>query len=221
MIYFVTGTDTDAGKTLISEAMLRGATGSTLGLKPIASGCEQSNDGLRNADAQALMSTSSVELDYKQVNPFAFEPAIAPHIAAEQAGVAITCQALNDAIPVDAMMQTDFVLVEGAGGWLLPISHGQTLDQWVAKQQWPVILVVGIKLGCLNHAMLTIKAIETAGLTVAGWVGNQLDPDMEYAPENIAYLKANIKAPCLGVVPYLQRVNAQAASAYIDLSLLD
>ncbi|WP_095499003.1 dethiobiotin synthase [Paraferrimonas haliotis] len=220
-MYFVTGTDTDAGKTLISEAMLRGATGSTLGLKPIASGCEQSNDGLRNADAQALMSTSSVELDYKQVNPFAFEPAIAPHIAAEQAGVAITCQALNDAIPVDAMMQTDFVLVEGAGGWLLPISHGQTLDQWVAKQQWPVILVVGIKLGCLNHAMLTIKAIETAGLTVAGWVGNQLDPDMEYAPENIAYLKANIKAPCLGVVPYLQRVNAQAASAYIDLSLLD
>ncbi|GLS82670.1 ATP-dependent dethiobiotin synthetase BioD [Paraferrimonas haliotis] len=221
MIYFVTGTDTDAGKTLISEAMLRGATGSTLGLKPIASGCEQSNDGLRNADAQALMSASSVELDYKQVNPFAFEPAIAPHIAAEQAGVAITCQALNDAIPVDAMMQTDFVLVEGAGGWLLPISHGQTLDQWVAKQQWPVILVVGIKLGCLNHAMLTIKSIETAGLTVAGWVGNQLDPDMEYAPENIAYLKANIKAPCLGVVPYLQRVNAQAASAYIDLSLLD
>ncbi|WP_198950930.1 dethiobiotin synthase [Paraferrimonas haliotis] len=220
-MYFVTGTDTDAGKTLISEAMLRGATGSTLGLKPIASGCEQSNDGLRNADAQALMSASSVELDYKQVNPFAFEPAIAPHIAAEQAGVAITCQALNDAIPVDAMMQTDFVLVEGAGGWLLPISHGQTLDQWVAKQQWPVILVVGIKLGCLNHAMLTIKSIETAGLTVAGWVGNQLDPDMEYAPENIAYLKANIKAPCLGVVPYLQRVNAQAASAYIDLSLLD
>ena len=225
MIYFVTGTDTDSGKTLISSALLFLAQGKKCGFKPIASGCVLTPDGLRNADAQALMAQSNMGLSYQQVNPIAFEPAIAPHIAAHQSATVLDAKAVVSHLLSTPMITADFALIEGAGGWRLPLGHHQylsdsvkQLDTYVQTHQGErvgVILVVGMKLGCLNHALLTLQAIEGDGLKVVGWVANQVDANMSEIGANLASLQQMITAPYLGYVPYLVLPSAEQAATYL------
>lgn len=228
-MFFVTGTDTDSGKTLVSTALLSafnreaaraGASRLSLGVKPVASGCEITEKGLRNSDALKLMSASSLKLSYEQVNPISFEPAIAPHIAAQQLGVNLSPEAILAKLDRAAFAQADFCLIEGAGGWRLPLGEGRYLSELVQQLNLPVIIVVGMKLGCLNHAVLTQEAILADGLSIAGWVANCVDPNMSVFEENLASLRQLMQSPCLGCVPFLAEPNAQNAANYIDLAPL-
>ncbi|MGI2261279.1 dethiobiotin synthase [Shewanella sp. GXUN23E] len=224
-MYFVTGTDTDCGKTLVSCALLHragvvtasGHQARTLGLKPVASGCEMTPDGLRNSDACALLSASTLKPAYWMVNPFAFEPAIAPHIAAQEQGVDISPESLMSSLDLTQMAIADFCLIEGAGGWRLPLGQGRYMSELVQYLSVPVILVVGMKLGCLNHAVLTLEAIKADGLEVAGWVANCVDPEMSRYQENLDSLKTLLDVPLLGEIPFLPEVSPQLAANFIRL----
>ncbi|GGO69789.1 dethiobiotin synthase [Bowmanella pacifica] len=217
--FFVTGTDTEVGKTFVSRAMLtqfKNRRLKTAAFKPVASGCENTPDGLRNDDALTLQATSSLPLDYEWVNPFAFEAPIAPHLAAAEAGISIDINQLVEAQQRLSALAPDVLLVEGAGGWRLPLGEGQFMSDFVIRQNMPVILVVGMRLGCLNHALLTAEAIRRDGLPLAGWVANQVDVDMPLLAENQAFLKAHIDAPLLGCIPRLS--NPDMAARYLDLT---
>ncbi|RTR39514.1 dethiobiotin synthase [Shewanella canadensis] len=225
MIYFVTGTDTDCGKTFISAALLNRAKKqgrATLGLKPIASGCEKTENGLRNSDALSLMSQSTIELDYAAVNPVSFEPAIAPHIAASQTGIDISPESILNRLSgvLEGRDDSELCIIEGAGGWRLTLGEGHFLSEVVQQLSVPVILVVGVKLGCLNHAVLTQEAIEADGLKIAGWVANIVDGDTRCLEENLASLQSLMSGPCLGVVPHLQDLSIETAAAYLDIDSL-
>lgn len=203
--FFVTGTDTGVGKTLMSAGLLLAAKErglSTAALKPVAAGCEVAAEGLRNDDALLLQSVITQPLTYEQINPIALEPAIAPHIAAQQARRVLSVDRLAGFCR-GVLNQADFTLVEGAGGWRVPLNSAETLADLARTLQLPVILIVGIRLGCINHAMLTVEAIARDGLPLAGWVANIIDPDMPCQQENIVSLQQRLAAPCLGVVPYL------------------
>jgi dethiobiotin synthetase len=167
---FVAGTDTDVGKTRISVALMQllAASGMRVAaMKPVASGCELTTQGLRNDDALQLIEQATVALPYEVVNPYAFEPAIAPHIAAEQVDTQIEMAVIQQQF--DAIkQQADGIIVEGAGGWLVPIGGGQTLADVAVSLDLPVVLVVGIRLGCINHALLTVEAIKRSGLPLYG-----------------------------------------------------
>ena len=221
--YFIAGTDTDAGKTLVTTGLLAAANRQglrTIGLKPVAAGCEQTPDGLRNSDALQLQQAASVKLSYEQVNPIAFEPPIAPHIAAEQEGRNLSADRLA-AYCRGAMMQpADLILVEGAGGWRVPLSMRESLARLPQLLELDVILVVGMKLGCINHAILTAEAIARDGLRLAGWVANHVDPDMSCPDENLATLEKLFRAPLLGRVPWLESPSPEAVADHIDLSKL-
>ncbi|QFU22336.1 dethiobiotin synthase [Shewanella eurypsychrophilus] len=229
MKFFVTGTDTDSGKTLVTSALLHKVNVShvnvrSLGLKPIASGCEQTEKGLRNSDALALIEQSSIELDYCLVNPISFLPAIAPHIAASQAGVDISPGAIlakiQQSLASASLSETDVCFIEGAGGWRLPLGEGHFLSEVVKELELDVILVVGVKLGCLNHAVLTQESIKADGLTIKGWVANIVDPQTSCLEENLASLHHLMESPCLGIVPHLDYVSAEAAAEHLDISEL-
>lgn len=222
--YFIAGTDTDVGKTTVAAGLLHAAqlAGlSTLGAKPVASGCSASAKGLRNDDALALIAQSSVKLPYEQVNPFAFEPAIAPHLAAREAGVILSVQALLDPMRAVLAQGADFTLIEGAGGWRVPLSDQANLSDLAIALKLPVILVVGVRLGCINHALLSAEAIARDGLQLAGWVANIVDPRTSRLEENLASLAERLPAPCLGRVPKLKQVSAEAVAAHLQLDLLD
>jgi len=215
--YFITGTDTGVGKTVITLGLmqwLQDRGHRVAGMKPVASGCERGEHGLRNADALLLQQQATVMLPYEQVNPYAFEPAIAPHLAAAGAGIGIEadtivagCRALQGA--------ADRVCVEGVGGWLVPLNERETVADLAVRLGLEVVLVVGIRLGCLNHALLTARAIESTGLTLAGWVANRLPPPADFAQENIAALEARLTAPLLGIVPPLAEIDAHRVAACI------
>lgn len=218
--FFIAGTDTDVGKTLIATGLLLAAKArglSTLAIKPIAAGCEDTAEGLRNDDALQLQRAMSLQLPYEQVNPVALQPAIAPHIAAEQAGRRLRVSQLEGYCRGALMQRADLALIEGAGGWRVPLNRTETLADLAKALNVPVILVVGVKLGCINHALLTAEALAHDGVQLAGWVASQIEPDMPCYEQNINTLKALIHAPCLGVVPYLEQASAEAASAYLDL----
>jgi len=211
--YFVVGTDTNVGKTYVASALLRHfvANGkNALGMKPIASGCELSEHGiwagqLVNDDVVALYEAGNVPAPLELINPYHFEPAIAPHIAAEKAGVNIDLDLIVRSYHALAEM-ADIVVVEGAGGFFVPVSASQTLADLAVKLKLPIILVVGMRLGCINHALLTVEAIKARGLELAGWVANRIDPDMPMFEENLASLRQRIEAPCLSVVGWQQEV---------------
>ncbi|NMY35496.1 MULTISPECIES: dethiobiotin synthase [unclassified Pseudomonas] len=222
--YFITGTDTDVGKTTVAAGLLQAARAaglSTAAGKPVASGCEATPEGLRNADAQALMAQCTVALSYEEINPVAFEPAIAPHIAAREAGVALTVQALLKPMQRILNQQADFTLIEGAGGWRVPLSGQDSLSDVARGLGLPVILVVGVRLGCISHALLTAEAIAQDGLQLAGWVANIIDPKTSRLEENLATLAERLPAPCLGRVPKLKSPTAEAVAQYLQLDLLD
>ena len=217
--YFITGTDTDAGKTTISAGLLCAAKQhhlSTLAMKPVASGCDMTEQGLRNSDALALIAQSTIKLPYAQINPYAFAPAIAPHIAAQEAGVELRITDLYRAAQVILQEQAQFTLIEGAGGWRVPISNTEFLADFAMVLNVPVILVVGVKLGCINHALLTVEAIRNDGLELAGWVANIIDPDGARQSENIAFLKQHIAAPCLAEVPHLAIASAEQVAKHLQ-----
>jgi len=221
--YFVAGTDTEVGKTTISAGLLQAARReglSTLGAKPVASGCEQSSAGLRNSDALALMAESTLALPYEAVNPIAFEPAIAPHIAAHEARLPLTVQALLPPMQHILAQQAGFTLIEGAGGWRVPLSGQGNLSDLAIALGLPVILVVGVRLGCINHAVLTAEAIARDGLTLAGWVANIVDPHTSRLEANLATLTERLAAPCLGHVPYLPTASAAAVADHLALGEL-
>lgn len=218
--FFVTGTDTEIGKTTIACGLLQAARNaglSTAAAKPVASGCERTAKGLRNSDALGLLAGCSLPLRYEEVNPFAFEPAIAPHLAAREAGVQLDVEAL--AGPVNAVLarNADFSLVEGAGGWRVPLAGGENLSDLAVRLGLPVILVVGVRLGCINHAVLSAEAIQRDGLVLAGWVANIVDPATSRLEENLATLAERLPAPCLGRVPRLEVPSAEAVAAHLDL----
>ena len=189
--FFVTGTDTSVGKTCIAAALLHGFAASGLscvGMKPVAAGCDWRDGVAYWGDVEQLIAASSVQADPAWVNPYRFEPPIAPHIAAAQAGVTIrldkivaACRALQ--------AQADVVVVEGAGGWLVPLNAQHSIADLASQLGLPVILVVGMRLGCINHALLTARAIEDCGLKCAGWVANVIDAEMSALPENIEALQ--------------------------------
>lgn len=221
--YFIAGTDTDVGKTTIAAGLLHAARRaglSTLAGKPVASGCEATADGLRNADALALMAESSIVLPYAQVNPLAFAPAIAPHLAAREVGVELSVPALLG--PMQALLahRADFTLVEGAGGWRVPLSGAAYLSDLAIALRLPVILVVGVRLGCISHAVLSAEAIARDGLHLAGWVANVIDPETSRLQENLATLEACLAAPCLGRVPRMASATAAAVAVHLDLTRL-
>lgn len=215
---FVTGTDTEVGKTQISIGFMRKLQQQghrTAAMKPVASGCIWQQQQWQNDDALALIAQSDVKLDYAQVNPYAFEPAIAPHIAAEQAGVTVSLNTIKQ--QYDSInRQTDAVIVEGAGGWLVPLNETETMADLAIKLDLPVVLVVAIKLGCINHALLTVESIHRHGLKLAGWIANHTEHQSESA-EIIDSLKARIEAPCLGVVPHLDS-HQMATDIFIEWS---
>lgn len=221
--YFVTGTDTDAGKTTVAAGLLhaaRQAGYSTAAVKPVASGCTPTPEGLRNSDAMALWAECSLPLGYEDVNPFAFAPAIAPHVAAREAGVSLSVEAVAACIGAVLGADAGFTLVEGAGGWRVPLNGEAMLSALPVRLDLPVILVVGVRLGCINHALLTAEAIRADGLVVAGWVANLIDPDMSRRDETLASLDAHLGAPCLGRVPWLETASAEAVARHFDLRLL-
>jgi dethiobiotin synthetase len=216
--FFVTGTDTEVGKTAISCALLRAAADAglrTAAVKPVAAGCDE--DG-RNEDALALMASMTESLDYAQVNPVALPDAIAPHIAAERAGRRLQARQLAGLCRGVASGPADFVLVEGAGGWRVPLSGRETLADLARELGFPVILVVAMRLGCINHALLTAEAVRRDGLPLAGWVANQpvAEPMACYA-ENLDTLRAALPAPCLGEVAFGSPWNPAEAGKSLDL----
>lgn len=218
--YFVTGTDTEVGKTTIAAGLLHAArlAGlSTAAAKPVASGCEATSEGLRNGDALALLGECSLALAYDEVNPFAFEPAIAPHLAAREAGVELSVARLLPAVHRVLDKGADFSLVEGAGGWRVPLAGRETLADLAVALGLPVILVVGVRLGCINHAVLSAEAIERDGLRLAGWVANIVDPHTSRLEENLATLAERLAAPCLGRVPRLGEASPAAVATHLDL----
>ena len=202
---FVTGTDTDCGKTVVSlglMAALQAQGLEVLGMKPVASGCQGAPAGLRNPDAMALAAQGSRQVPYALTNPYALAPAIAPHIAAGEAGVSIELEPLVAAYR-ELASQTQWVVVEGVGGWRVPLGPRLFVSDLPQALDLPVILVVGLKLGCINHALLTAEAIRARGASLLGWIGNQVDPAMLARDQNLATLATLIAAPCLGLVPRL------------------
>lgn len=221
--YFVTGTDTDVGKTVCCKALLQAANQqgkTTLAYKPIAAGCEVTAQGLRNDDAIILQNSSSIKVAYELINPIAFKEPIAPHIAAQIEKKPINIASITQGLITLQAKQPNLLIVEGAGGWLLPINNQQLFSEWVVEQQLPVIIVVGMKLGCLNHALLTYQSIINAGLQVAGWIANQQQPTLPYYQQNLALLTAKIEAPMIAEIPYLSNIEKQDLAQYVDLDKL-
>lgn len=202
---FITATDTDCGKTEISlglmEALQRRGL-AVLGMKPVASGCHRTPHGLRNDDALRLQSQGSLALPYEAVNPYAFEPPIAPHIAAGSSGVEIDLEDICTGARRLAA-QSDFLVMEGVGGWRVPLGAALSMSDVPKALGLPVVLVIGLRLGCINHGLLTVESIRAGGIRLAGWIANQVDPDMDAYQENLATLGALIDEPCLGIVPWL------------------
>lgn len=212
---FITGTDTGVGKTTVACAMLHAyaAAGKTaVGMKPVAAGL----DNGRSADVEALARASIVQAPRNLVNPYAFEPAIAPHIAAKLAGVEIDVEVIADAYAKLSRL-AEVVVAEGAGGFLVPVNVRQTMADIAEKLGLPVVLVVGMRLGCLNHALLTRGAINARGLHCAGWVANCITSDMPLLDENVRALEQRLACPLLGVIPF--RRNPQPSDVARMLSL--
>lgn len=221
--YFVTGTDTEVGKTVASTALLQAARTlgrNTAGYKPVASGSEMTAEGLRNSDALALQHNSSVALSYQAVNPYTFAEPTSPHIISADEQRPIEFSALSAGLRA-LECQADWVLVEGAGGWFTPLSEEQTFADWATAERLPVILVVGVKLGCINHAMLTAQAIRQSGLHFAGWVANVVVAPGKRHGEYMATLKRVLPAPLLGEIPWLgDEADTAEIGRYLSLNAL-
>lgn len=216
--FYVTGTDTGIGKTVTSCALLhalRARGRRAVGMKPVASGCEPGAAGWRNEDALALQAASAPTPDYADLNPYALPLPLAPELAAADAGVSVELAPIAAAF-ARLRAQADIVVVEGVGGWAAPLSA--TLDQagLARALQLPVLMVVGLRLGCVNHARLTAAAIAADGLRCIGWVGNEIDPAMQRIDDNMAMLQTRLPMPCWGRLPY--RTSPDPALLAVELA---
>ncbi|KHL58175.1 dethiobiotin synthase [Xanthomonas cannabis] len=217
--FYVTGTDTGIGKTMGSTALLHAlrARGRTaVGMKPVASGCERTAQGWRNEDALALQAASDPQPDYATLNPYALPAPLAPELAAADVGVTLSLDPITQAF-AQLRAQADVVVVEGVGGWAAPLSADLDQADLVRALRLPVVLVVGVRLGCINHARLTAAAIAADGLDCIGWIANEVDPQMERTEDNIRMLHARLAMPCWGRIPW--RPGADAASQAQGLQL--
>jgi dethiobiotin synthetase len=201
---YVTGTDSGVGKTLVAATLLAALNASgvrAIGMKPVASGCAATPLGLRNADAELLIAHSAGTINYAQVNTYAFAEPIAPHLAAADAGVEMSIEPIQTAF---AALSTaaQFTVVEGVGGWMAPLGCALMQSSLVHALRLPVVLVVGLRLGCINHALLSARAIAADGCELAGWIGSCIDADMLRLEDNLASLRMRLQAPCLGVLPF-------------------
>jgi dethiobiotin synthetase len=216
--YFITGTDTGVGKTLVASALVYKFAQEgfkAVGMKPVAAGCEMIEGKLLSEDVAQLIAASNASAPLEQINPYAFQPAIAPHIAAIQAGMEIKLDTIRQAYTALTEL-ADIVVVEGAGGFYVPLSDSLDMAALAKALDLPVILVVGMRLGCLNHALLTTEAIRLCGLQLAGWVANTIDPGMAMFEENLSSLKQRIQAPCLGVIPWQASADFKATIGYLS-----
>ncbi|MBI2779733.1 MAG: dethiobiotin synthase [Gammaproteobacteria bacterium] len=216
--FFITGTDTDVGKTWVTAGVLtalaaRGHT--TAAMKPVSAGCIETDEGLRNGDALILQRHATLNLPYAQINPYAYAAPIAPHIAATRLGQRIEIAPIK-AIFDDMARRADYVVVEGAGGWRVPLNEHETIADLAQALGLPVILVVGMRLGCLNHALLSCESIARQGVPLAGWVANSACPEFPELQENIDALRERIDAPLLGVIPHLREFDAQVIASHLD-----
>jgi dethiobiotin synthetase len=206
--YFITGTDTNVGKTYVSVSLLNAFNQmgySTLGLKPIASGCRYQGSIMVNDDALALQEASSIKLDYDLINPIRFEAPIAPHIAASYSSTIISLKELNERTNTAITHSADIKVIEGAGGWYTPLNENELFSDYAIHHQFKVILVVGMRLGCINHSILTYQALLQSQLSIVGWIANFPTPDvLSEANEIEATLKNYIRAPFLGRIRYAQ-----------------
>lgn len=222
---FITGTDTDVGKTFVAATLLYKAQAlglSSFGLKPIAAGCqwstEQNSEGeWHNDDALLLQQASTLKQAYAVHNPIAFPQAIAPHIAAELNQVPMTLSGLLEQSKQGLEQHVDLHLIEGAGGWLVPINDKKTLADFAQQLDHDIVLVIGMKLGCINHALLTQQLIIASGLNFVGWIANHVDPEMSEQDANFSYLTQHIQAPCLGRIPFSPHSSPQELIDHIRL----
>ena len=219
---FVTGTDTGVGKTWLTLGLMTVLKGKGLrvaGMKPVASGAAMTKDGLRNDDALKILSHCSKEMLYEDVNPYCFRSPLAPHVAAQEDGATIEIDVIEQAYK-RLCGQTDAIIVEGIGGWRVPLSEGLQTADMVRRLQIPVILVVGLRLGCISHALLSTEAIRHDKIKMLGWVGCQVNPDYRGLRETIDTLSCSIQAPLLGVVPHLYGAGPKEIASYIDICAL-
>lgn len=201
--FFVTGTDTDVGKTWATIALMRGLQRQGLqvaGMKPVAAGCIWQDGQLKNADALLMQANASMDLDYAMINPYAFEPPVSPHLACGE--VVVELPVLLEKFK-QLQQLADLVIVEGAGGWYSPLSAKLDNADLAQALDLPVILVVGVRLGCINHARLTLNAIRQANLSCVGWVAVQIDPLMQAFEANLAYLQQQLDVPLLAILPHI------------------
>lgn len=215
---FITGTDTGVGKTLVAATMLRALARAglkTVGMKPVASGSTQTPGGLRNEDALALQTAANVARPYELVNPYAFAPPIAPHLAAAEAGAVIALPKILESFR-QLCAGADAVIVEGVGGWQVPLAENFALPDLARALALPVVLVVGLRLGCLNHAQLSARAIRADGLRLAAWVANGVDPNFERRSENLETLKYGLNAPLLAEIPWQPQLAALRLAERLD-----
>ncbi len=219
---FVTGTDTEVGKTVVAAAMLVALRSRGLraaGMKPVASGCRSTPEGLRSADAELLMEHAHAPIPYDHVNPMAYAPPIAPHIAAREAGVEIRIETLEAAFARLAA-DADWVVVEGVGGWQVPLNDFSTVADLAVALRLPVVLVVSIRLGCISHALLSAQSIRRSPVPFAGWIANCRGRAMTRGEANIAALQERIPEPLLGIVPYMHAPDPAAVARLIELKPL-
>lgn len=202
---FITGTDTGVGKTYVTVGLLKffNQNGfSTIGVKPVASGGRYIQQQLINQDAHNLLYASSIQLDYHQINPFSFAPPIAPHIAAKQENIDLTIQTIRTKLSPVLSYPCDIQLIEGVGGWSVPLNDKETMGDFVSHYQLPIIMVVGIRLGCINHAILTYQVIQSQNLPILGWVANIIDKNVLQESEIIKTIQSWLNIPCLAVIPH-------------------
>jgi dethiobiotin synthetase len=221
--FFITGTDTEIGKTLVSTLLIRAlAAGGNkvVGMKPVASGASESDGQLQNEDALALMACSNVTAPYEQINPYCFVPPVAPHIAAAQAGIVIEMNTITGNYSALAQ-RADVVVVEGVGGWRVPLGQSFAVSDLARALDLPVIMVVGIRLGCINHALLTTESIQATGCKLAGWVANIIDGESLMLTENIETLRSRFNFPLLATIPYISSQQDIDLSNVFNIKLLD
>nr|WP_272907148.1 dethiobiotin synthase [Pseudohongiella sp. O18] len=220
---FVTGTDTEVGKTRVAAALLAAARQrelNTAAMKPVASGCEEIDGELRNEDALTLQRFCSAPLSYQEINPVALRSAIAPHLAAAEQGRSLSLSRLVGLARGVLMAPADFTVIEGAGGWRVPLNSREMLSSLAVELKLPVVLVVGIRLGCINHAVLTAEAIRADGVPLAGWVANHLSEADEVADANVATLQSLLPGPLLGVLPFEPGADPGQVARHLDLDPL-
>lgn len=219
---YVTGTDTGIGKTLASCALLHALRAHGLraaGMKPVASGCERIDGEWRNADALALQAAGEPGIAYADINPFALQHPLAPELAARDAGVEVSLLPIL-AAHARVADNADALIIEGVGGWAAPLSASLMQADLVRTLRLPVLLVVGLRLGCLNHALLSARAIAADGAHLAGWIASHVDPDMERVEDNIEMLRARLPAPCWGVLPHAPDADAATMARHLRIPTL-